>query len=40
MLKPYVNKTNKEGLFQGQNIVFTGFRNKDWQNFIEAEEGK
>ena len=39
-VKPYVNKIKKTGLFLGQTVVFTGFRNADWQKFIENEGGK
>ena len=38
-IKPYVKKVKKFGLFQNQSVVFTGFRNKDWQKFIEVEGG-
>lgn len=31
---------NKGNLFKGQVIVFTGFRNKEWQQFIEENGGK
>lgn len=31
---------NKEGKFSGQNIVFTGFRNEQWEKKIEKEGGK
>ena len=39
-VNPHVNKVKKTGLFKDQTIVFTGFRNKDWQKFIESEGGK
>ncbi|AGF85204.1 DNA ligase [Moumouvirus goulette] len=39
-IKPYKSNVNKIGIFKDQNIVFTGFRNKDWQKFIEEEGGK
>ncbi|AGC02062.1 NAD-dependent DNA ligase [Acanthamoeba polyphaga moumouvirus] len=39
-IKPYTSNVKKTGMFQNQNIVFTGFRNKDWQKFIEEEGGK
>jgi NAD-dependent DNA ligase len=37
-VKPYIKKS--KGLFMNQIIVFTGFRNKSWENFIENEGGK
>ncbi|XWV24817.1 NAD-dependent DNA ligase [Tupanvirus deep ocean] len=39
-VQPYINKVKKSGSFKGETVVFTGFRNKDWQKFIEAEGGK
>jgi len=39
-VKPYVNKAKKSGLFKDQTIVFTGFRDKSWQKFVENEGGK
>lgn len=39
-VKPYVVKVRTNGIFKGQTVVFTGFRNKAWQDFIEAEGGK
>lgn len=39
-IKPYKNTAKKNGSFKNQNVVFTGFRNKDWQKFIESEGGK
>lgn len=39
-IKPYTHKIKKTGLFNGQKICFTGFRNKQWQEFIESEGGK
>lgn len=39
-IKPYVKTVKESGLFKNQNVVFTGFRNKDWQTFIESEGGK
>lgn len=39
-VKPYVLKVKTGGIFKGQTVVFTGFRNKEWQDFIEAEGGK
>jgi NAD-dependent DNA ligase len=39
-VKPYINKVNKLGLFNGMTIVFTGFREPVWQKFIELEGGK
>jgi NAD-dependent DNA ligase len=40
-IKPYVvmNKNNKNK-FEGEIIVFTGFRNKDWEEIIESNGGK
>jgi len=39
-IKPHVKNVKSNGLFEGMIIVFTGFRNKDWQKFIEEEGGK
>ena len=39
-VKPYEKKVKKSGLFKGQSVCFTGFRNKDWQQFIEEEGGR
>jgi DNA ligase (NAD+) len=39
-IKPYVNIIKKGGFFAGQTIVFTGFRNDKWKEFIEKESGK
>ncbi|AHA45562.1 NAD-dependent DNA ligase [Hirudovirus strain Sangsue] len=39
-IKPYISEINSEGIFQNQTVVFTGFRNADWQKFIENEGGK
>jgi len=39
-VKPYVSNIKKSGTFKNQTIVFTGFRNKDWQVLIESEGGK
>lgn len=39
-IKPHINKVKKNGLFVDEIVVFTGFRNKDWQKFIEGEGGK
>lgn len=39
-IKPYNSPAKKGGLFAAQNVVFTGFRNKDWEKFIEDEGGK
>lgn len=39
-IKPYEKKSTKNGLFNGQIVVFTGFRNKEWEKFIENEGGK
>lgn len=39
-IKPYVKIVKKKGRFSGENIVFTGFRNKDWEKIIENEGGK
>lgn len=37
---PYVKKIKEKGLFRDQHVVFTGFRSKEWQKFIEAEGGQ
>ncbi|BCS83288.1 DNA ligase [Cotonvirus japonicus] len=39
-IKPYVNTNKKKGIFTGENVVFTGFRNVSWQKFVEKEGGK
>nr|WBF70664.1 hypothetical protein [Megavirus caiporensis] len=39
-IKPYISTINKSGLFENEIIVFTGFRNKDWQKYIEEEGGR
>lgn len=39
-VEPYVTKSKKNGLFKDMTVTFTGFRNKDWEKFIEAEGGK
>lgn len=39
-INPYVNKVKKFGSFEGKTVVFTGFRNKDWEKIIETEGGK
>ena len=39
-VKPYVLKVKTGGIFKNQTVVFTGFRNKQWQDFIEGEGGK
>ncbi len=39
-VKPYISTINKSGLFENEIIVFTGFRNKDWQKYIEEEGGR
>lgn len=39
-VKPYKSTVNVSGRFKDQNIVFTGFRNKDWQKIIENEGGR
>lgn len=31
---------SKKGIFDGMKIVFTGFRNKEWENKIETDGGK
>lgn len=37
---PYKNVIKKNGLFENQTIVFTGFRDPNWKKFIESEGGK
>lgn len=39
-VKPYKKNVKKKGMFKDQIIVFTGFRNKDWEKFIEHEGGR
>lgn len=39
-VQPYENIASDTGIFQGQTIVFTGFRNKFWKAFVEVEGGK
>lgn len=39
-IKPYVIIAKTSGIFSGESVVFTGFRNKAWQEFIESEGGK
>ncbi|AYV85071.1 MAG: NAD-dependent DNA ligase [Satyrvirus sp.] len=39
-VKPYTKKIKKKGIFQGQVVVFTGFRNDSWKKFIEEEGGR
>lgn len=39
-IKPHLSKIKKAGLFKNQVVVFTGFRYKDWENFIETEGGR
>ena len=39
-IKPYVKKIKKNGRFNNQIIVFTGFRNPAWKKTIEEEGGK
>lgn len=39
-IKLYKSVVKTDGMFSGQTVVFTGFRNKDWQKFIESENGK
>ena len=39
-VKPYVLKVKTGGIFKNQTVVFTGFRNKQWQDFIEEEGGR
>lgn len=39
-IKPYIKKNKKTGRFKDITIVFTGFRNKDWEKIIEEEGGK
>lgn len=37
-LAPY--EAPKQGKFSGQQIVFTGFRNKEWENLVAEQGGK
>lgn len=39
-IKPFVSKVNEKGSYQGQVIVFTGFKNAEWKKIIENEGGK
>jgi len=39
-IKPYVSIAKKSGIFTNETVVFTGFREKKWQEFIESEGGK
>lgn len=39
-IKPYIVIAKTEGIFSGESVVFTGFRDKTFQEFIEAEGGK
>src|SRR5439155_24766909 len=34
------NVGNSGGVFSGEVVVFTGFRNKNWQDFVESEGGR
>ena len=39
-IKPYkVAKVSTTGSFTNQKVVFTGFRNKDWEKFIQDNGG-
>lgn len=40
IIKPYKKTANVAGIFEGQNIVFTGFRDKNWIAKVEANGGK
>ncbi|MEM3062486.1 MAG: BRCT domain-containing protein [Nitrososphaerota archaeon] len=39
-VQPYRKRVRKNGLFGGEVVVFTGFRNRDWEKFIEEEGGE
>ena len=39
-IKDYVVKGSTNGIFKDETIVFTGFRNKDWDTIIEINGGK
>jgi DNA ligase (NAD+) len=39
-IKPFTSRITKNGIFKDQIVVFTGFRLKDWEKFIETEGGK
>ena len=39
-VKPFVAVAKTKGIFTDEVVVFTGFRNKEWQEFIEAEGGR
>lgn len=38
-IQPYGRKVKANGLFEGQVVVFTGFREPAWNAFVEAEGG-
>lgn len=37
---PYVNTTKTSGIFTGETIAFTGFREPTWKKYVETEGGK
>ena len=39
-IKNYIVKGSTNGIFKDETIVFTGFRNKDWDTIIEINGGK
>lgn len=39
-IKPHKNVVVANGKFAGEIVVFTGFRNADWQKYIETQGGK
>lgn len=38
-VKPYVDTSNKNGIFSNKTIAFSGFRDAQWKKFIEEEGG-
>ena len=40
LIKAQVNKPNTSNKFINQNILFSGFRNKDWEKIISDNGGK
>ena len=39
-IKEFKSNIKKNGKYKDMNIVFTGFRNKNWEDFIKHEGGK